>query len=167
MGLVAVVGEAALGEVFEEILRHAREGLHAGAVEAQDVVSADERDAEEFVVRVLNASDRGVRDAFVPLAALPAGEVWNRGCRVAGEGCQARRSGAGEGVLEPSEVVLTQLPWPITLSDRLLWNRRVGLPDLYSATDFQRPLGGVEAVVQTISGCCLSGLKGCVSAGQA
>jgi hypothetical protein len=39
-------------------------------------------------------------------AALSAGEVRDGCCRVTGEGRQARRSGASEGVLEPGRLVL-------------------------------------------------------------
>lgn len=56
------------------------------------------------MLRVLEAADRGVRDALVSLPALPVGEVGDGGVRIAGEGGQAGCAGVGEGVLEPGVV---------------------------------------------------------------
>lgn len=101
--IAAVLLQATAAQVAEEIGVDSGECLHACSVESEDVVGADERDAEQSVFGVLDAAGGRVGDAGGKAAAsLAGGEVRGGGVPVAGEGGEPRGGCACKDSLEPS-----------------------------------------------------------------
>lgn len=91
MDIAAVLLQAAVVQVIEEVRVDPRVCLHTCSVESEDMVGADERDAEESAFGILDASRSCVGDAGEEAAApLAGGEVRGCGVPVAGEGGESR-----------------------------------------------------------------------------
>lgn len=75
--VAAVLLQAAVDQVIEEVRVDSGECLHTCSVESEDMVGADEWDAEESAFGVLDACGSRVGDAGGEAAApLAGGEVW-------------------------------------------------------------------------------------------
>ncbi|MYT17090.1 hypothetical protein YWIDRAFT_06687 [Streptomyces sp. SceaMP-e96] len=70
----------------EEVFRDAGERLNACSVQPEDVVCADELNAEELLTGVLNTACGCVREAGEVTAALALGQVLDGCLTVTGEG---------------------------------------------------------------------------------
>ncbi|MCW7985382.1 hypothetical protein XF35_08625 [Streptomyces platensis subsp. clarensis] len=101
MDLVAVSLYLAVLQVAEKVLGNPGERLDSLAVQSEHVVSADEVDSEELVVRVLDAVRGRMGQPGEASTALPLCEVLGSCSCVPGEGSEPSCCCASEGMLEP------------------------------------------------------------------
>src|SRR5690606_19509057 len=73
--LVAVLFHSSFSQETEQVLRYTGERLNAGPVQPEDVVGANEANAEEGVGRILHATGSRVREAGEVLSPLALGQV--------------------------------------------------------------------------------------------